>query len=85
MTRGAALLSAALVAACARSPASPGAAGPRWCDARARVTRERPLLLDVDVRCHGAGFTGFVASEPASLAHISDRTSRIGPTEARTS
>lgn len=81
MKRGAALLSAALVAACARSPASPPETR-RWCDARVRVTQERPLVLDVDMRCHGPALTGFV-NDSAAAPHVVTRAQQLTRTESR--
>lgn len=72
MTLGRTLaLLAVVAAACARPPAESARSEPTSCDAHARVSSERPLLVDVVMRCRGRPLTGFTLSEPASAAHVS--------------
>lgn len=81
MKRGAAQLALCiLLAACAtrRPPPATASSTPSSCDAAVSVAIETPLVLAVDVRCHGGALTGFVASEPASLPHIRDVTDGAG-------
>lgn len=66
------------LAGCARPEPQASRREPGSCEARARVTSERPLTLDVEMRCRGRELTGFRAAEAQTAPHVSTSLRRDG-------
>jgi hypothetical protein len=76
------LVAAISISACA-GPAKAPRTEPGRCVAHARLTSERPAILDVELSCSGREVAAFVASEAESVAHVKGAADAAGNALAR--